>query len=127
MRPLAMVIASLAALASPGAGAAVLYKLTDTTGQVTYVDVLPRGFAGTVQRLDIDTSANPMAAPKVPVITRSEPAVMGETDYGAHHPPAARHERRGPAQESRARRPLRAYLLMPPMRPSIRQPPEKSV
>lgn len=33
-----------------------LYKLTDATGQVTYADAVPKGFRGTVKRLDIDTS-----------------------------------------------------------------------
>lgn len=33
-----------------------LYKLTDSSGQVTYTDAVPKGFRGTVKRLDIDTS-----------------------------------------------------------------------
>lgn len=35
---------------------ATLYKLTDASGEVTYSDAVPKGFRGTVKRLDIDTS-----------------------------------------------------------------------
>jgi hypothetical protein len=35
---------------------ATLYKLTDASGRVTYTDAVPKGFRGTVQRLEIDTS-----------------------------------------------------------------------
>lgn len=44
------------ALVATEAWAAVLYKLTDDAGRVTYADAVPRGFDGMVQRLDIDTS-----------------------------------------------------------------------
>lgn len=33
-----------------------LYKLTSPSGEITYTDAVPRGFRGTVKRLDIDTS-----------------------------------------------------------------------
>ena len=49
------------ALAAADACGAVLYKLTDTRGRVTYVDALPKDFAGTVQRMDIDTGEHVIA------------------------------------------------------------------
>lgn len=33
-----------------------LYKLTSPSGEITYTDAVPKGFRGTVKRLDIDTS-----------------------------------------------------------------------
>lgn len=33
-----------------------LYKLTSPSGEITYTDAVPKGFHGTVKRLDIDTS-----------------------------------------------------------------------
>lgn len=35
---------------------AILYKLTSPSGEVIYTDTVPRGFRGTVKRLEIDTS-----------------------------------------------------------------------
>jgi hypothetical protein len=43
-----------------------LYKLTDATGAVTYTDAVPKGFRGSVKRLDIDTSDT---SEKVAIIT----------------------------------------------------------
>lgn len=34
---------------------ATLYKLTSPSGEITYSDAVPKGFRGTVKRLDIDT------------------------------------------------------------------------
>ena len=42
--------------AATEAHAQTLYKLTDSSGEVTYTDAVPKGFRGTVKRLDIDTS-----------------------------------------------------------------------
>lgn len=44
------------ALAATEAWAVVLYKLTDRAGRVTYADAVPRGFDGSVQALEIDTT-----------------------------------------------------------------------
>ena len=66
MRP-SIPLALALAFAAADASAAVLYKLTDPRGRVTYVDTLPRDFAGDVQRMDIDTGEH--------VITLQEPAV----------------------------------------------------
>ena len=67
MRPLRTALLLAAALAAADAAAAVLYKLTDSQGRVTYVDAVPGGFSGSVQRMDIDTGER--------VITLQEPAV----------------------------------------------------
>ena len=47
--------ALVAALAVADAGAAVLYKLVDPAGSITFTDSVPQGFRGSVTRLDIDT------------------------------------------------------------------------
>jgi hypothetical protein len=46
-------------LGSAGAHAAVLYKLVDPTGNVTFADAVPSGFRGDITRIDVDTSAMP--------------------------------------------------------------------
>jgi hypothetical protein len=51
-------VAALFACLAADAGAAVLYKLVDPAGRVTFTDSLPRGFDGTVTRMDIDTGTN---------------------------------------------------------------------
>ena len=63
-----LLAALLVTLAAADAGAAVLYKLVDRTGHVTFSDTVPRGFDGSVSRLDIETGPNlitpsPSAAP----------------------------------------------------------------
>ena len=66
MRPVMPLVLALA-FAAADASAAVLYKLTDNRGRVTYVDAVPEGFSGSVQRMDIDTGER--------VITLQEPTV----------------------------------------------------
>ena len=56
------------------AGAAVLYKLVDPQGHVTYTDAPPRGFPGTVTRLDVDTDANNIAPAQIPEVLAAGPA-----------------------------------------------------
>ena len=51
-------LAVLILLAAADAGAAVLYKLVDPLGRVTFSDSVPRGFDGTVTRMDIETGPN---------------------------------------------------------------------
>jgi hypothetical protein len=77
--PTTVVLAFVASLAAFEAGAAVLYKLTTIDGQVTYVDVVPKGFAGSIQRLDIYVDPTPIAAPRAPV-ARPAPAAREETE-----------------------------------------------
>jgi hypothetical protein len=61
MRTTRIALSIIFALAVADASAAVLYKLTDSRGNVTYVDTLPKGFDGTVQRMDIDTGEHVIA------------------------------------------------------------------
>ena len=67
MRTASIALSLTLALAAAHASAAVLYKLTDSSGHVTYVDAVPRGFTGSVQRMDIDTGER--------VISLQEPVV----------------------------------------------------
>jgi hypothetical protein len=53
---------------------ATLYKLTSPSGEITYTDAVPKGFRGTVKRLDIDTSE------RVAVLT---PGVQGQVQATA--------------------------------------------
>lgn len=75
MRTIFAALAASLALASAGAGAAVLYKLVDPLGNVTFTDTLPRSFVGEVTRLDVDTGTN--------VLTPSpaQPVVRAPVDY----------------------------------------------
>ena len=59
MRPPAFIVALCLPFAVAAAHAAVLYKLTDRTGHVTYVQAVPKDFEGDVKRLDIDTEPGP--------------------------------------------------------------------
>lgn len=61
MRTISITLSIALALAAADASAAVLYKLTDSQGRVTYVDQPPKGFAGSVQRMDIDTGEHVIA------------------------------------------------------------------
>ena len=51
----------------------VLYKLTDRAGQVTYADSVPRGFAGSVTQVFVDTSEHVVSLSEAlpPAATRS--------------------------------------------------------
>ena len=51
-------VAALFVLLAADAGAAILYKLVDPSGGITFSDSVPRGFQGDVTRLDIDTGTN---------------------------------------------------------------------
>jgi hypothetical protein len=69
-------LAVLLAFAAADAGAAILYKLVDPLGRITFSDSIPRGFDGTVTRMDIDTGTN--------LITPSpsgEPVVRAPIEY----------------------------------------------
>jgi len=51
-------------LLATGACAQVLYKLVDRQGRVTYSDREPKGFDGTVTRIEADASSNVIDPPK---------------------------------------------------------------
>jgi hypothetical protein len=63
---LTAMLASIAALLVPAAGAETLYKLIDRNGKVTYSESPPKDFDGKVIRMDIDPKANTAVAPKRP-------------------------------------------------------------
>ena len=71
-----IIAAAIAALAfgAADAGATVLYKLVDSYGHVTYTDAAPRTFAGTVSRIDVDSSANNIAPEQIPDILAAGPS-----------------------------------------------------
>jgi hypothetical protein len=81
-------VAALFVLFAADAGAAILYKLVDPYGHITFSDSVPRGFQGEVTRLDIDTGTNlitptPSGAPAVRAPIEREllvqrPVVSGE-------------------------------------------------
>jgi hypothetical protein len=71
-----IVHAVLFAAFAADAGAAVLYKLVDPLGRITFSDTVPRGFDGTVTRMDIDTGTN-----LITPTPSGEPAVRAPIDY----------------------------------------------
>ena len=81
-------VAALVVCFAGNAGAAILYKLVDPFGNVTFTDTVPRGFQGNVTRLDIETGTNlitptpsgePVAAAPIEYDTLvRRPAVSGE-------------------------------------------------
>lgn len=72
MRATTIALSLSIAFAAAGASAATLYKLTDAQGHVTYVDAVPRGFNGAVQRMDIDTGEHVIALREPAVRSRAE-------------------------------------------------------
>ena len=83
----ASVVFSLVAIAVD-AGAAVLYKLVDPLGRITFADMVPEGFEGTVTRLVVDTEPKTISPERIPeMLARTpidheavvrRPAVTGE-------------------------------------------------
>ena len=74
MRPIIAAATAALAFGAAQAGAAVLYKLVDPYGHVTYTDAPPRTFAGTVTRIDVDTDANNIAPAQIPEVLAAGPA-----------------------------------------------------
>ena len=73
MRAVAVsVVFSLAAIAVD-AGAAVLYKLVDPLGRITFADMVPEGFEGTVTRLVVDTGPKTVPPERIPEILARTP------------------------------------------------------
>ena len=61
MRKTSIALSLALAFAAAEASSAVLYKLTDSQGRITYVDAVPQGFSGNVQRMSIDTGDHVIA------------------------------------------------------------------
>lgn len=59
-----VVLAAAAALLALEASADVLYKLIDKSGKVTYSEKKPENFDGQVIRIDVNTDANTVPAPR---------------------------------------------------------------
>jgi hypothetical protein len=57
--------------ACAGAEAAILYKLVDPAGNVTFADAVPSGFRGEVTRMEIDTTSMPPVRPAKTVIQQA--------------------------------------------------------
>ena len=76
-------------LACASAEAAVLYKLVDPVGNVTFADAVPSGFRGEVTRLDIDTSTMP---PTRPTMDIARETARLESEFAARRVADARRE-----------------------------------
>lgn len=69
-----LALAAILAACAVDASAARLYKLTDATGRVTYVDKPPAKFEGRVEAIDIDTSASTVKLPNAGDAVRNSEA-----------------------------------------------------
>ena len=73
MRAVAVsVVFSLVAIAVD-AGAAVLYKLVDPLGQITFTDMIPEGFQGNVTRVVVDTESKTIPPERIPEVLARTP------------------------------------------------------
>jgi hypothetical protein len=79
MRTVVAALLTTVSLAGANAQAAVLYKLTDRLGNVTYSDSVPRGFDGAVARLEIDPSASSVPSEQIPSLLVPAPAQPSST------------------------------------------------
>jgi len=66
------VVFSLVAIAVD-AGAAVLYKMVDPLGRITFADMVPQGFQGTVTRVVVDTETTSVPPERIPEILARTP------------------------------------------------------
>jgi hypothetical protein len=73
MRPVIAALVLAPAIIAADAGAAVLYKLVDPLGRITYTDLVPRAFEGTVKRIDLDTSASAIPPERIPEVLARAP------------------------------------------------------
>ena len=69
---LVSVVFSLVAIAVD-AGAAVLYKLVDPLGRITFADMVPQGFDGTVTRIVVDTESKSIPPERIPEVLARMP------------------------------------------------------
>ena len=74
MRPIIAAATTALALIAADASAAVLYKLVDPAGPVTYTDAIPRGWSGPVTRIEVDTSANQVTPDRIPEVLAAAPS-----------------------------------------------------
>ena len=64
---------ALAIIAADYAGAAVLYRLVDPLGRITYTDLVPQAFDGTVTRIDVDTRTTAISPERIPEVLAAAP------------------------------------------------------
>ena len=69
----ASLVVALAIIAADYAGAAVLYRLVDPLGRITYTDLVPQSFDGTVTRIDVDTSTTAISPERIPEVLAQAP------------------------------------------------------
>lgn len=71
----AVIVSLIVALAiiAADAGAAVLYRLIDPLGRITYTDLVPQAFDGTVTRIDVDTSTTAISPERIPEVLARTP------------------------------------------------------
>ena len=66
-------VLALAIIAADYAGAAVLYKLVDPLGRITYTDFVPQAFDGKVTRVDVDTNTTAISPERIPEVLARTP------------------------------------------------------
>jgi hypothetical protein len=86
-------LALAVSLAAFGASAQTLYKLVDKNGKVTYTQEEPKGFDGTVTRIDVDPNANRATLPKYTPPAATPPAPEKTNDKARVATPQERLER----------------------------------
>ncbi len=69
----ASLVVALAIVAADYAGATVLYRLVDPLGRITYTDLVPQAFDGTVTRIDVDTSTTAISPERIPEVLAQAP------------------------------------------------------
>lgn len=73
MRPVIASLVLALAIVTADASASVLYKLVDPLGRVTYTNVVPQAFDGTVTRIDVDTSTTAISPERIPEVLSQAP------------------------------------------------------
>ncbi len=73
MRPVIASLVLALAIIAADAGAAVLYRLVDPLGRITYTDLVPQAFVGTVTPIDIDTSTTSISPERIPEVLARPP------------------------------------------------------
>ena len=66
-------VLALAIIAADYAGAAVLYRLVDPLGRITYTDFVPEPFDGKVTRVDVDTTTTAIPPERIPEVLARTP------------------------------------------------------
>lgn len=97
----ASVVFSLVAIAVD-AGAAVLYKLVDPLGRITFADLVPQGFEGTVTRIVVDTESKSIPPERIPEMLARTP--IDHESLVRRSPPSGEERLKAAAQQIDAAR-----------------------